>query len=329
MSLHLRAALAYVERFGFRVLPVHSVDASGHCTCGRAEAPGHKSGKHPRTPHGVSDASADVALVRRWWGQWPDASIGIATGGELLVLDKDPRNGGDETLADLEREHGALPETARAMTGGDGEHVFLRVDPALRFRGSLGPGVDVKHAGGYVVAAPSPHVSGKRYAWDLGHHLADTPIAPAPRWVVDLVGYMPPPVAPVTDRSAAPMPLAEGLLDALAAGCRFVERCADDAALISYEEWLSLATVLRPFAGGADLYDAISALDPRRYVAGEPKKKIATLTGAPRHCSNLGWTCPDRDDCAAIGVRSPAGLPYRLRTLARDAANAKARDAGL
>ena len=62
-----------------------------------------------------------------WYGRWPDAGIGIVTGkgSGLAVLDVDPRHGGDDSLAALEREHGALPHTIEAITGGGGRHVYF------------------------------------------------------------------------------------------------------------------------------------------------------------------------------------------------------------
>lgn len=96
----------------------------------------------------------------------------------LIVLDVDPRNGGDVALLALTRQsrNGPLPETLTAQTGGGGLHIWLRHSGASR--GLLCQGVDVKTNSGYVVAAPSTHSSGNRYQW-----LTDLPIAPAPVWI--------------------------------------------------------------------------------------------------------------------------------------------------
>src|SRR4029453_3214113 len=55
--------------------------------------------KHPLTQHGFKDATTAPARIQQWWRQTPDANIGIATGSVsgLLVVDIDPRNGGDES----------------------------------------------------------------------------------------------------------------------------------------------------------------------------------------------------------------------------------------
>ena len=147
---------------GFRVLPLHSPDpahASG-CSCHRSgcESPA----KHPRTKHGAMDAIADDKEIRRWWTMWPTANIGIATGGGLVVLDVDPRHDGDSSLEELENEHGEIV-TRTVRTGGGGLHLYFQGD--LPARGAFRQGLDLKAAGGYVVAAGSRHASGQRYTW--------------------------------------------------------------------------------------------------------------------------------------------------------------------
>ena len=98
-ALMVDAALSYAHR-GWLVLPIHSVD-TGRCTCGRADCA--SPAKHPLTRRGLKDASADPQVIERWWRRWPRANVAVRTGQEsgLLVLDFDPRNGGDESLAAL------------------------------------------------------------------------------------------------------------------------------------------------------------------------------------------------------------------------------------
>jgi putative DNA primase/helicase len=134
----------------------------------------------------VHDASTDEAKIRRWWETWEDANIGVATGKEsgIFALDVDPRRGGAEALASLEAEHGKLPETRIADTGGGGvHHLFKYPDfPVKNSTGILGPGLDIKGEGGAVVVVPSLHTSGKQYRWRN-----DTPITDAPEWFLRLL----------------------------------------------------------------------------------------------------------------------------------------------
>ena len=174
------AALAYAAR-GWHVFPCHSARA-GRCSCG-APACQH-AGKHPRTLHGLKDATTDPALITRWWQQWPDANVAVATGAVsgLVALDEDPRHGGDVSLDLLTHEHGPLPETVEALTGGGGRHLLF-LHPGVPLKSGtdrLGPGLDVKADGGYIIAAPSMHPSGQLYEWGATHDPEDVPIAPPP-----------------------------------------------------------------------------------------------------------------------------------------------------
>lgn len=164
-----RAALALADR-GIPVFPCH--DAAERCSCGVPDC--SSVGKHPRTPRGLHDASADPATIEAWWRRWPLANVAIPTGQRsgLLVIDVDRKRGapGDETLAALEGDVGALPPTLTATTPSGGGHIFFRM-PAVEIRNSAGriageaaPGVDVRGEGGYVLVAPSS-IRGQAYAW--------------------------------------------------------------------------------------------------------------------------------------------------------------------
>ena len=144
--------------------------------------PCEPGGKRPLTYNGFWDASLEAARVEAWWGRWPAANLGVPTGERsgLLVLDVDPASGGLESLAALEREHGPLPETARARTGGGGTHVFFSYPAGEVVRnsaGKLGPGLDVRGEGGYVVVPPSR--THGAYAW-----IERAPLA-SPAWLLD------------------------------------------------------------------------------------------------------------------------------------------------
>lgn len=112
--------------------------------------------KRPATTNGHKDATTDLDQVRQWWAQ-ADYNIGIAVPPGVVVIDLDPRNGGNETARQLVRDLGALPHTRVARTRAGGYHYYLQtyLEPD-QISGSLGAGVDVKIAGkGYVVAPPS------------------------------------------------------------------------------------------------------------------------------------------------------------------------------
>jgi len=125
------------------------------------------AGKVPRNRNGLTSASTDVLVVAEWWRRWPDANVGIVTGppSGYVVLDIDGP-AGLRSLAELEHRHGKL-KTAQVLTGSGGWHYwFCLPDEGIRnSAGVLGEGLDVRGAGGYVVAPPSVHESGNVYRW--------------------------------------------------------------------------------------------------------------------------------------------------------------------
>lgn len=169
------------------VFPLHT-PVEGGCSCRRSEC--RNIGKHPRTMNGVKDATNDLHQVRQWWQSWPDANVGIACGpSKLVVLDIDPRHGGDEALRDLVYGRD-WPDTPTAITGGGGQHYYFRAPEGTPIRNSsgvLGPGIDVRGDGGYVVAPPSSHASGRTYEWEAGLAPGEVKAASLPQWVIDLL----------------------------------------------------------------------------------------------------------------------------------------------
>ena len=135
--------------------------------------------------NGCKDATCDVGTITTWWTKYHDANIGIATGRGIMVLDVDPRNGGDETLDDLQTQYGVLPQTVVAITGSGGTHYFYSCPSGAELKATLGRGLDVKGAGGYVVGAPSVHPTTKRpYLWEASSDPWQANVGPAPAWIL-------------------------------------------------------------------------------------------------------------------------------------------------
>ena len=119
-----KASALQCAAHGWRVVPLYRVE-NGNCACARGKACPHP-GKHPRTLHGVKDATTDRKQIKAWWGKWPNANVGIATGAlsGIFVLDVDG-NIGKASLKALEAEHGRLPKTVTVKTG-NGRHLYFR-----------------------------------------------------------------------------------------------------------------------------------------------------------------------------------------------------------
>jgi hypothetical protein len=140
--------------------------------------------KTPITDNGFKAATRFAHIIRRWWQDNPTAMIGVPTGERIgaWVLDIDPRHDGNETLAALEAEYEPLPTTLSATTASGGRHYYFRHVQGVRNRGNLGPGIDVRGDGGYVIAPGSVTMAGGRYEWDNDLKPVD-----APQWLLDLV----------------------------------------------------------------------------------------------------------------------------------------------
>lgn len=169
----LPAALRYAA-CGWQVLPCLEQD-------------GKQAGKHAKAPyysralkltHGAKSASSNRELIRQWWKEWPGALIGLAIPRHLAVVDIDPRNGG--TLEALEAAIGEKLTRCPMVVSGRGDggcHLYYQRPARLEGfiplfgqvicdDGTALPGVDVKTAGGYCIAPPSPHPeTGKPYRW--------------------------------------------------------------------------------------------------------------------------------------------------------------------
>jgi len=197
----LTTALDYAQR-GWQVIPLHN-PVEGRCSC-RNGVTCSSPGKHPRIPW-KEGGSTEPAVIREWWRHWPDANVGIVTGpvSGLLILDIDGEQG-RKSLRALEQQHGQLPDTWSVTTGSGGVHLYFRWPRGLKIRNSakkIAPGIDIRGDGGYVVAPPSLHQSGRHYV------LNETAIAPVecPDWMLTLLQSPPgrePKKANVVERSA-------------------------------------------------------------------------------------------------------------------------------
>jgi len=116
-------------------------------------------------------------------------------GAGRVALDIDPRNGGDESLRDL----GPLCDTVTALTGGGGQHLVFRSDGPIPDRKGARPGLDII-ANGYIVAAPSRHISGRHYEWEIGRAPGQIALAQLPPVLVALAQNGRSPAEPLPER---------------------------------------------------------------------------------------------------------------------------------
>lgn len=142
----------------------------------------------PLTPHGknplINWKAYQSALptndeIRQWWETTPNANIGIATGvvSGVFVLDCDTK---DAVRTVETRGYG---EACIAGTGNGVHFYFAMPDFPVGNRAKILPGMDIRGTGGYVVAPPSIHPSGRTYQWLTDVNLDRR----APDWLLDLL----------------------------------------------------------------------------------------------------------------------------------------------
>ncbi len=163
-QLCLKAALAYRAR-GLSVIPV-----------GRDKRPLIRWAEYQQR-------QPTEAEIREWWQRWPGANVAIVTGqvSGVMVLDVD----GPEGWQALQDRH--LPPTPCVLTGKGAHYYFQHPGFEARNFARKLPGLDFRGDGGYVLAPPSIHPSGRRYVWADCLSLNDVPLASCPNWLLELI----------------------------------------------------------------------------------------------------------------------------------------------
>ena len=187
----------YAEQYvalGLKVLPIWGIkQLNGRhvCACAKGEACDQKPGKHPLTwgpfKSGVHSATNDMQALGQVIDAHPDMNLAIAVPDGMIVIDVDPRNGGDYQLQDIETRHGKFPDTWDQITGGGGRHLCYQVPQGMKFANKLAPGIDIKQGGGYIMVEPSMHESGQEYGWEASSNPLDgISIEMAPPWLMQM-----------------------------------------------------------------------------------------------------------------------------------------------
>ena len=145
-------------------------------------APRTKVPSVPWKPYQSRRATSEE--IRQWYAEEPSSGVGIVTGqvSAIAVLDVDPRRGGHTSLASY-----GVPQTPIVDTGGGGWHIYLAIEVLVPKIPDVLPGVDLQAEGAFVMAPPSIHPNGARYAWRPGRALGDVPIASLPWWLRGLL----------------------------------------------------------------------------------------------------------------------------------------------
>jgi len=188
--------------------------------------------KAPYIKGGFKSATTDIGQIMQWWNQWPNAMIGLTTGkpNGIWALDVDMKKGanGYESLEQLQRQYGPLPLTWTQRTPSGGCHaIFIYPDnlkPGTKIisnAGVVGPGLDVRGDGGYIIVTPSTRPDGMSYQTIYGPEY----LTYAPDWLLDLASK------PAAVKNEAPQSTTNGGLPAKSINAsekRYIEKILHD-----------------------------------------------------------------------------------------------------
>ena len=153
---------------------------------GWSVVPVRRGEKIPALPwHQFQNRRATEAEVGDWFSD-PTMGVGIVTGtiSNLVVVDFD----GDIGAATEQQLLPRLGAGPVALTGGGGCHRFFsHPGKKVPTRKGILPGMDIRGDGGFIVAPPSVHASGRQYSWDVDAHVDDLGLPSLTDSMVDLI----------------------------------------------------------------------------------------------------------------------------------------------
>lgn len=262
--------------------------------------------KIPAGGRGCLDATTDTATIEAWWNKYPRANIGIATGkiNNIIVIDADRNHhegeDGVETIRQLEKKLGSLPDTKMQLTPNGGEQYFFKHpdsfdvknygskradDPKVdRYEGIDIVGIDIRGNGGYVVAPPSTiekngggHAS---YEWEVSSYGNDIAVLPV-AWL-EFIYDMEYTSTNSTASSGEPTPAPVWNGDGFDIVTEVLPHI--DVNKCSYEEWSQVGMALKGLGYPCEVWDEWSSTDSTngsddkpRYTPGECAKKWRTF----------------------------------------------------
>lgn len=136
-------------------------------------------------------STTDAAKITAWWQRWPDAAVGLDLAkSRLIVIDADRHDAeadGVEAFGELMAANSFDPDSAPLVaTPSEGNHHYFRQPdgaPLGNGEGALPAGINVRGAGGYVIAPGTVMADGRAY--ELHGDIAEAPDLPS--WLVEIL----------------------------------------------------------------------------------------------------------------------------------------------
>jgi hypothetical protein len=229
--------------------------------------------KKPLTKNGFKDATLNAATVKSWHEKMPGALWGMATGptkenaAGLVVIDidtHDENKNGYSTWEQLREEYSEPIETVTAKTGGGGQHLYFQYPAGHIVKSGqdvLGPGIDVRARGGYVIVPPS-----EKYMYEFSPR--DTAVMELPAWILSRVNG----TLESTEQATEIKPASDDLGKALNALNALKPERAEN-----YDSWLHVGMALYELGDdGLIAWDTWSK-QSSKYAPGACAKKWATF----------------------------------------------------
>jgi hypothetical protein len=281
----LLASALHLADLGISVIPLWWPNGA-ICAC-PSGAECNSPAKHPLaklTPNGLKDATSEANVIKGWWAKYPQANIGLVTGGEIDVIDVD---GAIPAYQSLIEDMGAPEHVATVLTGrGDGGlHIYCtpggnKTIPSGKH--GLPNKIEVKGAGGYVVAPPSRHITGGTYTYLTEITGTIHGKIPLTQWLAEL-DTEPAPVVPI--RPTMPMPTITATADNVTKYRDAVIESARSCVLNAGEggRWMGLATeavpkIARGIAGGLiEHHVGVYALETAARESGLSSNEVARI----------------------------------------------------
>jgi hypothetical protein len=116
-----------------------------------------------RGSDGCLGATSNADLIRDWWEQDPDSNIGLATGYKVDVVDIDGPAGQKSRVdhwADIFEQVDSDKVAVVSTPRPGGMHIYVPANGQGNAAAIL-PGIDIRGAGGYVLAPPSVLIEGR------------------------------------------------------------------------------------------------------------------------------------------------------------------------